>query len=142
MIESKKIELIKKYLGICTPDWIVNNCINLLNDVLVEYNTKIIQLNTEMINIIGLEGFMKFNINHTIKVKLLEKGYKHLCNEHNKYILDTNNKKTIDDFEKEVDEDGFTTFQMWDFMNKFGEVSFNGFDLYYETNILINTKEV
>lgn len=32
MINYKKEKLIKKHLGINTPDWIVQNCIGLLNE--------------------------------------------------------------------------------------------------------------
>ena len=32
MNEQEKEKLIKKHLGINTPDWIVQNCIKMLND--------------------------------------------------------------------------------------------------------------
>lgn len=32
MINFKKEKLIKKHLGIATPDWIVQNCIKMLNE--------------------------------------------------------------------------------------------------------------
>ena len=41
MINFKKEKLIKKHLGISTPDWIVQNCIKMLNefqDIELQYN--------------------------------------------------------------------------------------------------------
>ena len=32
MINFKKEKLIKKHLGVATPDWIVKNCIKMLNE--------------------------------------------------------------------------------------------------------------
>lgn len=32
MINFKKEKLIKKHLGVATPDWIVHNCIKMLNE--------------------------------------------------------------------------------------------------------------
>jgi len=32
MINYKKEKLIKKHLGVSTPDWIVQNCIKMLNE--------------------------------------------------------------------------------------------------------------
>jgi hypothetical protein len=61
----------------------------------------------------------KLNINHIIKVKLTDHGKDIFYHQHDEF-----NKKFV--FSKipprypNVDEDGFSTFQLWDFMNVYG----------------------
>ena len=68
----------------------------------------------------------KFNINDFIKVKLTSFGkdvYYHQYDDWNKKY---NLVVPITPMELKVDEDGFTEFQLWDFMNIFGKYFFNG----------------
>lgn len=65
----------------------------------------------------------KFNINYTIKVKLTpfgEEVYSHRLDYLNA-ILINKGIKPIEPTQLKKDSDGFAEFQLWDFMNIFGE---------------------
>ena len=83
--------------------------------------------------------WIKFNLNHRIKVRLLEKGYKHLAEIWNNsgYAKLYKESRDKDFFKGGADENGYTEFQAWDFIQKFGEVTEIGMSDYYETEILI-----
>ena len=61
---------------------------------------------------------MKFNVNNTVMVKLTDEGMKILEDQYNemrKYI------PSLREWEPpRVDEDGYTRFQLWSLMSKFG----------------------
>ena len=62
-----------------------------------------------------------FNINQNVKVKLTDYGREMLENKYNSFIGDNPNiniEKKF--FIPEPDENGYTTFQMWDLMHIFG----------------------
>lgn len=90
------------------------------------------------------EDYLKFNINHYVLVKLNDLGYQTLVDEHNSYLDTIPNwkEKSIDDFKKEADEDGYTKFQLWDFMSKFGSDIGMGMEQRFETNVLIHERDV
>ena len=90
------------------------------------------------------ENYLKFNINRYVLVKLKESGYQVLADEHNSYLDTIPNwkEKSIDDFKKDADGDGYTKFQMWDFMSKFGGDIGMGVEQRFETTILINERDV
>jgi len=88
------------------------------------------------------EGYVKFNINHHVLVKLKESGYQVLLDDHNSYSDIVRWKpKSIEDFKNEADKDGYTKFQMWQFMNLFGNFTDIGFEVRFDTNILIHKSE-
>lgn len=65
----------------------------------------------------------QLNLNCVIKVKLTEKGkfiYFHRYDNLNDYLLKTG-KTPISSKPPEVDENGFTKFQLWEFMELYGE---------------------
>lgn len=89
----------------------------------------------------------KFNINHYVKVKLTELG---------KEIYFNKDEELKDDLEKrgvnasyieksypEIDEDGYTEFQLYDFMNIYGKYLAVGMrGLPCETEILFYDKDL
>lgn len=83
------------------------------------------------------EKFVKTNLNLYIKVKL---------NEHGKQIHYDYWKDTCERFDTpyklEVDEEGYSSFQIHEFMNVFGEYAHLGAEPFLETNdVLIERRE-
>lgn len=89
------------------------------------------------------DAFIPFNINHRIKVRLTDLGYQHLADIYNKYVGTIPSFKTrkANHYKNLADDEGYTEFQMWSFMQDFGEKIYMGGPLLFETTILINTKE-
>lgn len=73
--------------------------------------------------------FQNTNLNEHIKVKLTQKG-KQIYNDY------YNGTMAVD-----YDEDGYATFQMWDFMRIFGEHMNMASELVCETDVMIEVKE-
>lgn len=68
---------------------------------------------------------MKINLNDCIKVKLTDYGqqiYYNMWVEINKSI----GKNVIEPYYKKVDDNGYSEFQLWDFMNIYGKFTFAG----------------
>lgn len=86
---------------------------------------------------------IRFNINGYIKVKLFDKGYQRLVDINNSYCNVVSNWRQIDVeyYKQQADKKGYTRFQMWDFIEKFGEVTYLGMD-YYDVEILIERKGI
>ena len=72
---------------------------------------------------------MKFNINHTVKIKLTD---------HGRAILNRQRPSLLD---RLVEVDGWSEWQFWVLMQEFGNHVYNGCQLPFETEIEIN-KEV
>ena len=82
--------------------------------------------------------YKETNLNYYIKVKLTEKG-KEIYRE---YLNDVLEEYEINDIPKiEVDEEGYSEFQMWDFMRIFGKHFHILGDNPCETNCLVQVKE-
>ena len=81
-----------------------------------------------------------FNLNHNIKVKIYDKGYQHLADNHNKYLGTIRNweKRTPEYYKNKADENGYTTMQAWCFIEEFAEVTGWGFNGYYCLDIVID----
>jgi hypothetical protein len=71
-----------------------------------------------------------FNVNEEVKVKLTEKGLKHLAS-----IGSLN-------CEFKLQDDGYHKVQLWVLMRDLGPLCGNGFDNAFETNILLIDVEV
>ena len=84
--------------------------------------------------------YVEFNLNHNVKVKLSKEGYQRLAALHNSYlkIIPKWKKRTYLYFKNQADNEGYTTFQMWNFMEYFGNVTHMGMSCYFETSVLIN----
>lgn len=82
-----------------------------------------------------------FNLNEYVWVKLTEKGYQHLTDMHNELRKQYNSMDaiSIEYFKNKADKEGYTRFQMWDFMEKFGDFGFS-MGHYLSTNIKLITK--
>lgn len=79
------------------------------------------------------------NINDNVKVKLNELGInilKEQRDELNK-ALTKNGAKGLGDYEPKVDEEGYTTFQLWSLMQTFGEHLSLGFKIPFEPEIIV-----
>lgn len=86
----------------------------------------------------------KFNLNHHIKVKLTDLGYQHMANRDNRifeYYQDHINRD-IDYYKTKADSDGYTKFQMWEFIQIFGSVTMMGMQKYFEMDILIDSEDL
>ena len=84
--------------------------------------------------------YKETNLNYHIKVKLTEKGREI----YTRYLNDLEEEYEIDskDLPKiEVDENGYTEFQMWEFMRLFGKHFSMIGENPCETNIMIEVKE-
>lgn len=73
-----------------------------------------------------MSDWIEFNLNQSVKVKLNQDGRQHL-------------KEKIS-YEMPEDKNGYTTFQMWHFMEIFGEVTHLGMNQLYNNNILLDLK--
>lgn len=84
--------------------------------------------------------YIEFNINEFVKVKLTEHGRKILANQHNEYAIrypKAFEVKTPNDFKENEDENGYTKFQLWSLMEKFGNHIGECKENCFETKILI-----
>lgn len=76
---------------------------------------------------------MKFNLNDRVRVKLTDTGRRIHRLDHDKYSV-TCPKLTY--FEPETDEQGWSTFQLWDLMKLFGSHIYMGMpELPFETGM-------
>lgn len=83
----------------------------------------------------------EFNINYMVKVRLTDYGkdiYYHQYDELN----DKFNKQIIKPTLPKVDENGYTSFQLWNLMEIYGPYMRMASALPFETNILIEDKAV
>jgi hypothetical protein len=79
-----------------------------------------------------------FNLNGTIKVKLLPRAFDIIDARHK--VLFGKHAEKFEVIMPKVDEEGWSEFQLWDFCNIFGSELHNGACLVCETNIKIVSK--
>jgi len=77
---------------------------------------------------------MNFNINHEVLVKLTPEGLSILERDHNALFSEPGAAKFKP---PAVDENGYSKFQLWDLMSRFGSHCYNGCKLPFETNIIL-----
>lgn len=85
-----------------------------------------------------MKNLQSFNVNDSILIKLKERGYEMLVEDHNQYISKISNYKpiSIEDIKAKENEDGLYVISMWECMNLFGSQMFNGQNhLPFETTI-------
>lgn len=83
--------------------------------------------------------FETFNINQEIKVRLTERGRTIMRLDWEEIYSGVKTHYSYS--EPPVDEDGYTTFQLWDAMKIFGQhfhMGLNGDQLPFETKIKVN----
>jgi hypothetical protein len=90
------------------------------------------------------EKLVSFNLNNWIKVKIYDEGYQLLADEHNKYCGKIPNwdTHTADYYKRMSDENGYSKFQAWDFIQTFGPYTRLGSMPPYCNQILIDTKDL
>lgn len=78
---------------------------------------------------------IKFNVNNYVKVKLTELGK----NIYQQRMKELNNMSIRWHFDTEpkLDEEGYYKAQLHEIMNMFGSYCQNGFDIPFETNIIL-----
>jgi antibiotic biosynthesis monooxygenase (ABM) superfamily enzyme len=83
---------------------------------------------------------VEYNINQKVKVKLTPLGYYHLAEEHNHYVgrVPGFERRDWKYYQEKADENGFTEFQFWNFMNLFGGVTSMGKPQYFCLTVLLN----
>lgn len=90
--------------------------------------------------------WLSLNVNDQVMVKLNDKGYEHLATIHNDFVntygIKTVPITTAEYYKAKADINGYTTFQMWDFISKFGSVTRMGMCVFYDTSILIQRKNL
>lgn len=81
---------------------------------------------------------IKINLNELILVKLTDKGYQHLADNHNEIIRYSGTFDRIEawHYKNMADENGYTKFQIWSFIESFGDITHMGMDEYYDLNII------
>lgn len=87
---------------------------------------------------------LTFNMNSQVKVKLTQLGYQHLADEHNEYIgiVSAFKTRSADYYKALADKDGFTSFQLWVFIQSFGKVTGMGFKPCYDNNIVFSDTDL
>lgn len=79
--------------------------------------------------------YKPFNINHNVKVKLTRVGVQRYKDWMNRYV-------PVKDSSPKIDENGYTEFQMWTFMQIYGDTMYMGnVNPCIGTEILIEFKE-
>jgi hypothetical protein len=81
----------------------------------------------------------KVNINESVKVKVNELGKSILINRRKELNerIESRGGKGLGEFQLKTDDEGYTTFQLWELMNTFGAVLTMGFEVPFETDIII-----
>lgn len=94
--------------------------------------------------VILVRKYYQFNLNESIRVRLNDKGYQRLADLHNQYIGTFKQwpYRDAEYFKSRADNEGYTTFQAWVFIEKFGEVTSIGMGQGYSPNILIEAKNL
>lgn len=82
------------------------------------------------------------NINDIVKVKLTDLGVSILLEKHNDFndfMWEKGIRRASEfkEFEVKRDEEGYTSFQLWDLMNIFGPYLTLGTDIPFETDIIL-----
>jgi hypothetical protein len=86
--------------------------------------------------------YVKFNMNQYIKVKIYDIGYQRLADLHNKHIghILGWEMRNANYYKNRADEDGYTRYQLWQFIEDFGPVTGLVMVDFYNVNILIEVK--
>jgi len=80
---------------------------------------------------------MKINLNDNVRVKLTKKGLLVLMEQHEELMSIFPERARYHFRTPETDRDGWTKFQLWSLMQKFGKHIGMGFDPVFETEIEI-----
>ena len=78
---------------------------------------------------------MKFNVNHTVRVKLTDIGRNELLKQQTELYADHPESLKREYNPKPEDENGWSEWQLHDLMNRFGHMMLCGFNVPFETTI-------
>ena len=84
------------------------------------------------------DNYMEFNMNHAVWVKMTEAGKTEHRRQHDAFIeewpqLDVDYKPIVED------ASGWSEWQLWELMRKFGPKLYNGCNVPFETTMRIGT---
>ena len=90
---------------------------------------------------------IKFNLNNVVLVKLNDLGYQRLADLWNNFLLENprsakavGGMRSAKHYKDLADENGYTRFQAWDLIRKFGEVISPIRPQYFDMEILLYKK--
>jgi hypothetical protein len=78
----------------------------------------------------------KFNFNQLVKVRLKQEGIDILRQQHDEFRSKYKGLR-LSPFTINIDDEGYTSFQMWDLMQRFGEYMTLGFDTPFHLDVII-----
>lgn len=87
-------------------------------------------------------GHKSFNINYTVKIRLTKYGKELLMKQWKDFWRSVGKLDENPYTPPEEDENGYVEFQMWDLMRDFGSYCGLGYELPFETVILIDEKDL
>jgi hypothetical protein len=81
----------------------------------------------------------KININERVKVKLTSVGKDILYDRHEELnkMIRANGSKGLGEFELKTDDEGYTSFSIWELMNTFGSHMHMGLPVPFETEVIM-----
>lgn len=82
---------------------------------------------------------IKFNINDYVKVKLNDLGHRIMADNHKMIYKDYHHPPEFSP--PKIDADGYCKFQCWDFMWEFGRQMMLGFEMPFDSEIIICAQE-
>lgn len=80
----------------------------------------------------------KINFNAPVKVRLTEFGIGIMRQKHDElnHQIKKHGGKGLNDFKVKIDDDGYTSFQIWQLMNTFGEYMHMGFETPFHSEMI------
>ncbi len=81
-----------------------------------------------------------FNLNHHVWVKIKEEGYLHMKSIDDSF-LPKEFQKPISFYRGRADDEGYTRFQMWEFMRTFGSTLSKGSQLLINPTIIFDESD-
>lgn len=87
---------------------------------------------------------IRFNMNDQVKVRLKQRGIDILRQHHDELDkrIRSSGGKGLSPFTLRIDDNGYTTFQMWDLMQKFGEHMVMGFEPPFHPDVIVCDGEI
>ena len=83
--------------------------------------------------------YVKFNANLNILVRLKDKGIEHIVVKHND-IMPFKHHTSFNEYKKRANEFGYFTFQLWNFLDLFGDLGMRSCD-YFDIDIVFMQKD-
>jgi hypothetical protein len=84
-------------------------------------------------------NYLKFNANLNVKVRLTDKGIIHIVKHYNE-LMPLKHHTSFNEYKSKADEFGYHTFQLWRFIDIFGNLSIRSCE-YFDINIVFDFKD-